>query len=141
MPQDVPPGPCKLPLPRDPRERLLMLAVRRTATLGLRDAAAALMMLQLYGANFRRPLVLLRAFVLELSLAAQGPIRFARCCSPSMTVDESEILKVLTEVDGRPELARNALFNLTGSVYVAEALAAARVFSRSTQERVRQSAS
>lgn len=133
------PSPCPraLPLPDEEEDRALVYAVRRMATLGLRDAGAALLVIGLFGAGFRRPLVLLRAFVLELSATARKPVRFARCCTPAMTEDEQAILELLVQVAEDFAGAEQALVRLTGNPHVGEPLSAAVVFARAAGEHAR----
>jgi hypothetical protein len=126
-----------LPLPEEEDDRALVLAIRRMATLGLRDASAALLIIGVFGAGFRRPLVLLRAFVLELSATARKPIRFARCCTPAMTEDERAILELLVQVAHDFEGAEQAVAKLTGNPHVGEPLSAAAVFARAAGEHAR----
>ncbi len=64
---------------------MILVAMRRMAAHGIRDAHAALLMLDLFGGRFRRPLVLLRAFMLEFARASQRSIKVAPCCSLRMT--------------------------------------------------------
>ena len=82
-------GVLPLPLPEGRIERSVLFALRRMAAHGLRDVSAAWLMLDLFSTGFRRPLVLLRAFMLELAHAATGPIQVAPCCAPRMTEHES----------------------------------------------------
>ena len=131
-----PGGACLLPLPLpDGRvERSILFAVRRMAAGGVHDVNAAWLMLDLFSTGFRRPLVLLRTFMLELAHASQGPIRFAPCCAPRMTGDEGLILHVLrTSADDLPS-AEEMLMLLTGNANVFEPLSAAAVFGRAVSE-------
>jgi hypothetical protein len=126
------PQACQLPfvLPDGRAERASLFAVRRMAAHGLRDVSAAWLMLGCHSTGFRRPLVLLRAFMLELAHTAQAPIRFAPCCAPRMTRHEALILKVLHSAAADLEGAEQALVELTGNSRVFEPLSAAVVFSR-----------
>lgn len=132
-------GACLLPLPLpDGRiERSVLFAVRRMATHGVRDVSAAWLMLDLFSTGFRRPLVLLRAFMLELSHAATASIRMAPCCAPRMTEHEGLILLALFHASRDMACAEDALVQLTGSAQVFEPLSAAAVFGRAIGEQVR----
>lgn len=130
-------GPWALPLPPTRTECALMFATRRMATLGLRDATATMLAIDLFGAGFRRPLVLLRAFVGELSFTSHRPIKFARCCTPAMTADERLILQVLSVADTSPGMAEQGLRKLTQNPHVCEPLAAAVVFAQAAARSVR----
>lgn len=126
----MPGGPCllPLPLPEGRVERSVLFAVRRMAAHGVRDVSAAWLILDLFSTGFRRPLVLLRAFMLELAHAATGPIRVAPCCTPRMT--EHEGLIMLALFGGDLVSAEDALAQLTGRKEVFEPLSAAAVFGR-----------
>lgn len=127
-------GLLPLPLPDGRLERAVLFAVRRMAAHGLRDVGAAWLMLDLYSTGFRRPLVLLRAFMLELAHAAQAPIRFAPCCALRMTRDEGLIMHVLGIARGDLDGAEQALAELTGTASVFEPLSAAAVFGRALSD-------
>jgi len=64
-----------LPLPDERTERTTLFAVRRMAAHGVRDVSAAWLLIDCYSTGFRRQLVLLRVFMLELAHAARVPIR------------------------------------------------------------------
>lgn len=131
-----PGGACLLPLPLpDGRiERSVLFAVRRMAAHGVRDVSAAWLILDLFSTNFRRPLVLLRAFMLELAHAAAGPIRVAPCCTPRMTEHEGLIMLALFAAANDMASAGDALTQLTGNTRVFEPLSAAAVFGRAIGE-------
>lgn len=134
----MPGGTCLLPLPLpDGRiERSVLFAVRRMAAHGVRDVSAAWLILDLFSTGFRRPLVLLRAFMLELAHAATGPIRIAPCCAPRMTEHEGLIMLVLFGAAKDLAGAEDALAELTGHTAF-EPLSAAAVFGRAVGEQVR----
>ena len=135
----MPGGACLLPLPLpDGRiERSVLFAVRRMAAHGVRDVSAAWLILDLFSTHFRRPLVLLRAFMLELSHAANGPIRVAPCCAPRMTEHEGLIMLALFGASRDMAAAENALAKVTGNARVFEPLSAAAVFGRAISEQAR----
>ena len=132
-----PGGACllPLPLPGDRIERSVLFAVRRMAAHGVRDVSAAWLILDLCSTGFRRPLVLLRAFMLELAHAATGPIRVAPCCTPRMTEHEGLIMLTLFSAKSDMASAEDALTRLTGCAQVFEPLSAAAVFGRAIGER------
>jgi hypothetical protein len=132
----MPSGACLLPLPLpDGRiERSVLFAMRRMAAHGVRDVSAAWLILDLFSTGFRRPLVLLRAFMLELAHAATGPIRVAPCCAPRMTEHEGLIMLALFGAAGDMASAEDALAQLTGRNQVFEPLSAAAVFGRAIGE-------
>ena len=135
----IPGGACLLPMPLpDGRiERSVLFAVRRMAAHGVRDVSAAWLILDLFSTGFRRPLVLLRAFMLELSHAATGPIRVAPCCTPRMTEHEGLIMLALFGASRDMTAAEDALAQLTGNARVFEPLSAAAVFGRAIREQAR----
>lgn len=106
--------PCQLPLPApaDPLERLLLIALRRMGSHGLHDANAALLVFERFGIRFQKPLVLLRAYVMELARASQRQIMLAPCCAGRMTLDEGRMLAVLAMVQTTPAGARHHLRQL-----------------------------
>lgn len=91
------PYPSHLPyvLPFDKFTRIMIFAVRRMAAHGLNDAHAANAMLGIFGLNYRRPLVLLRALMLEMAAQSRRSIMIAPCCCPRMTEDEMRIMCVI----------------------------------------------
>jgi hypothetical protein len=123
-----------LALPDDRSERMVLVAMRRMAVGGIRDAHAAMVMLDLFGAHFRRPLVLLRAFMLDFARTAQRSIKLAPCCSLRMTKDEGRLIEALRLAAHHPALAEDLLARLSGSPCVCEPLSAAAVFSRALEE-------
>lgn len=123
-----------LPLPAERTGRMVLVAMRRMAAHGIRDAHAAWLMLDLFGARFRRPLVLLRAFMLEFAQASHRPIRIAPCCSLRMTRDEGLLIDALILACDHPGLAEDALVRLSGNPCIFEPLSAAAVFSRAIGE-------
>ena len=123
-----------LPIPDDRSERMVLVAMRRMAAGGIRDAHAAMIMLDLFGARFRRPLVLLRAFMLDFARGAQRSIKLAPCCSLRMTEDEGKLIEALRLAPHHPALAEDLLARLSGSPCVCEPLSAAAVFGRALEE-------
>ncbi|MEM8695252.1 MAG: DUF6628 family protein [Pseudomonadota bacterium] len=77
--------------------RTLLFAIRRMAIHGLHDAFAANAMLNAYGVNARKPLILLRAMLVDIARAARGNIIMSPCCAPRMTEHEHAILSALRD--------------------------------------------
>lgn len=102
-----------LPLPEDADLRLVLRIVRRMAAHGLRDAEAALLAIDGFGHGFRRPLVLLRAFVAELAQSSHRRITMAPDCAMRMTMDEARMIGVLATAGHNPANAREHLRALT----------------------------
>lgn len=127
-------GLLPLPLPDTRSERLVLFALRRMAAYGIRDAQAALIVLDLFGAQFRRALVLLRAFVLEFAQASRRTVTLAPCCSLRMTAHEAQLLAVLRGAAHDPAAAERVLVRLSGNCCMCEALSAAAVFSRALDD-------
>lgn len=123
-----------LPLPDTRSERTTLFAVRRMAAHGVRDVSAAWLLIDFYSTGFRRPLVLLRAFMLELAHSARAPIRVAPCCTPRMTRDEGLIIGTLRFAATDLAAAEDSLAELAQSPQVSEPLSAAAVFARVTAE-------
>lgn len=123
----TPPPHCPLPLslPQDHVQRLTLRCLRRMAAHGVRDAQAALWMFEGFGLQFRRPLVLLRAFVIELAQVSLRRIQLAPCCAMRLTVDEGRILAVLAD----PATAPLHLPGLTGRAEASSPLSLAIAFS------------
>jgi hypothetical protein len=85
--------------PGDPAARLLLFGVRQMGAQGLSDAAAAHAFLTAFGVDFRRPLMLLRTLMHEMSLYAARPIQIAPWCCPRMTGAEATLVEAMRGVD------------------------------------------
>lgn len=120
-----------LPLaaPTDRAQRIVLFAVRRMATHGVRDAYAANMLFSNFGINFRRPLVLLRTFMIELSQSSSRTITIAPCCALRMTADEGRIVAILTKAGDNRVAAANHLRELTGHHGISSPLSVAETFN------------
>lgn len=79
--------------------RFLLSVIRRMAIHGIDDAGAMMALLSAFGQKHRRPLILLRAMMLELSRASHRKILLAPPCCGRMTRDEALILKALSRVE------------------------------------------
>jgi hypothetical protein len=75
--------------------------------------------------GFRRPLVLLRAFMADLAATSEGTIAIAPCCCSRMTGAEAALLAVIARAEHQPESARVLLADLLGSRQVDGVLATA----------------
>lgn len=83
------------PQPEDPAQRLLLFGFRQMGAHGLDDACAAHAFVTAFGKDFRRPLILLRTLMMELSAASARPIQIAPWCCGRITPCEGAILAVL----------------------------------------------
>ncbi|MBM3928971.1 MAG: hypothetical protein FJ335_11025 [Sphingomonadales bacterium] len=81
--------------PEDPAPRLLLFALRQMGAHGVEDAAAAHAFITAFGKDFRRPLILLRTLMLELSAAARRPLQIAPWCCGRMTGCEGALLAIV----------------------------------------------
>jgi hypothetical protein len=114
-----------LPVPPIADEQLLLFIVRRLAAHGLHDAHAANAMLCSFGLSYRRPLMLLRAFMLELARASRRSITVAPCCAARMTLDEGRIMAALTQAGSDRACAMHHLREVTADADAHPALSAA----------------
>jgi len=112
-------------LGEDPAARLLIFAVRRMGAEGLSDASAAHAFVTAFGKDFRRPLVLLRTLIAELSATSARPIQIAPWCCPRLTPSEGAILDVLQRSLTDEPVAALLLADLMGVRQAAGALATA----------------
>ena len=113
------------PLPESAAARIALLAIRRMGAHGLADAGAAHALFSNFRQDFRRPLMLLRAFMADLAGTAAGSIAIAPCCCPRMTGAEAALLAVLTRAETQPESAHFLLADLLGTRHVDGVLASA----------------
>ncbi|MEW4447595.1 DUF6628 family protein [Qipengyuania sp. JC766] len=92
-----PSQPCALPyaLPNDRVLRPTLVMLRRMAAHGLRDARATMLAIDTFGADFRKPLTLMRCYLHELATASCRNIRIAPCCAPRMTRDEALMMETI----------------------------------------------
>lgn len=113
------------PLPDDANARLALFAIRRLGAHGLADAHAAHAFMTHFGEGFRRPLVLMRAFMHELATTATQPIAIAPCCCPRTTPSETTLLTILTRASSAPCTAWLLLTDQLGARDVGAVLACA----------------
>lgn len=100
--------------PEDAGARLLLFGLRQMGAHGLNDACAGHAFVTAFGRGFQRPLLLLRAFMAEMSSRAAGPIQIAPWCCPRMTGAEATLLDVLGRVRDCPASAHMLLADLLG---------------------------
>ena len=117
--------------PASPYRRLLLFAIRRMAAGGIADAHAAHAIFTGFGLSYRRPLVLLRALMAELSRVSTARLTVAHCCCHRMTRDEAILLDSIAEASLQPSHAHERLRELLhvrgclGALSSAEAVASA----------------
>jgi hypothetical protein len=76
--------------------QLLLYVIRRMGAHGLHDAAATNALLGVFGINYRRPMIMLRAFMAETARGADKKILIAACCCVRMTIDEARLIEAIT---------------------------------------------
>lgn len=111
--------------PDDPGARLLLFGIRQMGAGGLHDAAAAHAFVTAFGRDFRRPLILLRSLMAEMSTASAGPIQIAPWCCARMTAAESATIEIIARVTHDIPRARVLLADLLGVRQVDGVLATA----------------
>jgi len=117
-------------VPECPYSRLLLFAVRRMAAGGLNDAHATHAFFTGFGLSYRRPVVLLRAFMAESARIASARLVVAPCCCPRMTSAEYSLLGAILVATKEPATAHiwlSSLLNVRdclGLVTSAQAVAA-----------------
>ncbi len=102
------------PQPDDAAPRLLLFAFRQMGANGLDDACAAHAFVTAFGKDFRRPLILLRTLMMELSVASARPIQIAPWCCCRITPSEGAILDVMGCALNRDAAANLLLADLLG---------------------------
>lgn len=100
--------------PEEEDGRLLLFGIRRMAAGGLSDAHAANALLAAFGLAYRRPLILLRALMAELSRVSRRKIMIAPCCCPRTTPAESSIFNAVVSAVHRPHDAHRLLCDTLG---------------------------
>jgi hypothetical protein len=115
--------------PQEAGARLLLFGIRQMGAHGLNDAAAAHAFVTGFGKDFRRPLVLLRALMAEMSSVSAGPIQIAPWCCQRMTGAEATLLDVIALVRTDARRARYLLADLLGVRSANGVLATARALS------------
>lgn len=95
--------------PESHSQLLLLFMIRRLATHGLTDAHATNAMFATFGRNYRRPLLFLRVFMVELTRSSRRHIRIAPCYCLRMTKDEALITDAVHQCCDGTELAYQLL--------------------------------
>ncbi len=116
-------------LPDSADARLALFAIRRMGARGIHDACAAHAFVTAFGEGFRRPLVLMRAFMLDVASTAAQPIAIAPCCCARATASEAALLTVLARAETMPETARLLLADQLGTRAIDGVLASAHAVS------------
>src|SRR3546814_1315346 len=96
-------------------KRLCLFVVRRMATAGVNDAHAANAMLGAFGRSYRRPLVLMRAMMLEMARTSSRKILIAPCCCSRMTSDEALMMQAIGGALRSPRSAYEDVAALLGN--------------------------
>ena len=117
-------SPIDLPrsMPTGYGHRLFLFVMRRMASAGVNDAHAANAMLGAFGRSYRRPLVLMRAMMLELARASSRRIMVAPCCCARMTADEAMIMEATGLALRDPNQAYDQVSALLGNDHALGAL-------------------
>jgi len=102
--------------------RLFLFVMRRMATAGVNDAHATNAMLGAFGRSYRRPLVLMRAMMLELARASSRRILIAPCCCARMTADEALMMQATGDALRAPHSAFDQVAALLGNDHALGAL-------------------
>ncbi|MDI1295377.1 MAG: hypothetical protein PSY12_05750 [bacterium] len=103
------------PMPGGYGNRLFLFVMRRMATAGVNDAHAANAMLGAFGKSYRRPLILMRAMMLELARASSRRILVAPCCCARMTNDEGVMMQAIGDALRDPRNAYAQVTSLLGN--------------------------
>ena len=111
--------------PDDPAARLFLFGFRQMGANGLDDACVAHSFVTAFGKDFRRPLILLRSFMMELSRASVDRIQIAPWCCSRLTPAEAGVLSVLRHSTTNERTAGLLLADLLGTRNAAGPLASA----------------
>lgn len=95
-------------------QRLLLFAFRQMGAHGLDDASAAHAFVASFGKHFRRPLLLLRTLMMEISAAAARPVQIAPWCCCRMSGSERALLAVMTRATTNERAANLLLADMLG---------------------------
>ncbi len=118
------------PLPDCYNSRILLFTIRRMAAHGLNDAHAAQALLGWFGLGFRRPLVLLRALMAELSRVSERRLAVAPCCCRRMTRSEAALIAAIQAAPADAIGTHEALRTLTGTRHCLGALGSAQALAQ-----------
>ncbi|MET0249299.1 MAG: DUF6628 family protein [Sphingobium sp.] len=103
------------PIPGGYGNRLFLYVMRRMAVAGVNDAHAANALLGAFGKSYRRPLILMRAMMLELVRASTRKILVAPCCCARMTADEGLVMQAVGDALRDPHGAFDQIGELIGN--------------------------
>ena len=120
--------------PTDRNQKLLLFAIRRLAACGLNDAHASHAFIGAFGLGFRRPLILLRALMAEMSRVSQRKVVVAHCCCPRMTESEAVMIGAVTFAVMDPHQAHRALTRVLGVENCLGALSSAQALSQAFED-------
>jgi hypothetical protein len=120
--EETSPFDLRRPIPTGYGNRLFLFVLRRMASAGVNDAHAANAMLGAFGRSYRRPLVLMRAMMLELARASSRRILVAPCCCARMTADEALVMQAAGDALRDPSAAYEAVRALMGNDHALGAL-------------------
>lgn len=112
----------------------MLVAIRRLAAGGLNDAHATNILMGDFGMAYRRPLMFLRVLMGEVSRVSQNQITIAPCCCPRMTEGEAAFLLLIESARSNPELARNVLVRMTGTLDCLAALSVAQALGDALED-------
>ena len=110
------------PMPGGYGNRLFLFGMRRMASSGVNDAHAANAMLGAFGRSYRRPLILMRAMMLELARVSSRKILVAPCCCARMTADEGLLMQAAGIALRDPNSAYERVSALLGNDHALGAL-------------------
>lgn len=119
------------PVPHTIGSRLFLFAIRRMASGGVNDAHAANALLGSFGKSYRRPLILMRAMMLELSRVSNRKIMVGHCCCTRITSDEARLTRAMGVGLREPQKAFDDLSALLASPAVLGALTCAQAVAQS----------
>lgn len=117
-------------IPACPNQRLLLFVMRRMASAGIDDAHATHALFIAFRQSFRRPLVLLRALMAEISRASRRSLLIAPCCAPRLTAAEQVLVRTVVEANTDPHRAHFRLTGLLGSDHCLGVLSSAKAVSQ-----------
>jgi hypothetical protein len=112
------------PIPQNDHLRLLLTIFRRMGAHGLRDASTCNLMMQHFGAAYRRPYLLMQTLMLDLSRHCRVNLTIAPSCCRRMTTDEAQLLAIFSAAEISPPRAMLLLSDLTGNAECHAILAA-----------------
>lgn len=122
------------PVPEPGDLRLILVILRRMAAHGLQDSRAVMLAFDSFALGFRRPLTLLRAYLVEVARASRRQILFAPCCAGRMTLDEAQLTSVLVAAQADPNSAARQLSRLCANAAIAAPLQVASLIGEAMAE-------